>query len=139
MNYDQWIDRHYPTPDDARNRCHSASAEMAKTFPELKVVRGWYGGHEHWWCRSPVGLVVDPTYRQFASLTRSDVVRDPWGTPHYVEFREGVDPEVVGKCMNCGMEIWDRDPETWEPLKPYSTCICSRECEEDFRASLEEG
>lgn len=96
---------------------------MVLVFPELKRVRGWYGGIEHWWCKLG-DEIIDPTAAQFR----------PGG--EYKEFREGIDAEQIGKCMNCGMEIWDKDPETLESIEYYGTSICSKECENSFMASL---
>jgi hypothetical protein len=80
---------------------------MAEEFPELTRVRGWYGSTEHWWCKTSGGEIVDPTVVQFR------VKRE------YQEFREGVDPEPIGKCMICGAYCWKGSP---------NSCACSEDC-----------
>lgn len=74
-----------------RGSCHAAVEDMVVAFPELRVVRGYYGGCSHWWCETPDGEVVDPTAAQF----------EPGDS--YVEY-DGPDP--LGKCMNCGSYVW---------------------------------
>lgn len=126
MTYGEWIDQNYPTQDSARNRCAGATLAMIQEFPELTRVRGWYGWSEHWWCKTATGEIVDPTAKQFL----------PGGT--YREFRDGIDPEPLGKCMNCGDYCWPFVDKEGDPVgekvpgaikqKNVGGCHCSEEC-----------
>lgn len=96
--YDDWIES-YPYKDRV-GMCGAATNEMCKKFPELKRVPGFvstmYGLREHWWCVSPDGSIVDPTKEQFKGVG---------GILSYQEVgRE--DSVRLGKCMNCGAEIY---------------------------------
>lgn len=116
--YDQWIEQNYGTEDLARYKCGSATDRMIKEFPELKRVRGWYAGIEHWWCVDPNGEIVDPTYMQFGS---------DYNRAKYREFQEGVDPEPLGKCMNCGWLCWELDDDG-EKIPGATSWSCSEDC-----------
>jgi hypothetical protein len=105
--YEAWIKEHYPTPDSARNMCTTASREMTEAFPELIRVRGWFGWVEHWWCKTASGEIVDPTRHQWPDIA---------GRSTYREFVDGIDPEPVGKCMNCGEYCWPFLNEEGEPV-----------------------
>jgi hypothetical protein len=111
--YQSWIKCNYPTVDSARWNCSTATKKMVTVFPELTRVRGWYGGIEHWWCKTSEGKVVDPTVHQFAHKRE------------YKEFREGVDPEPIGKCMICSAYCWEG--------KSPSSCACSSYCQEELQ------
>jgi hypothetical protein len=103
---------------------------MVEAFPELIRMRGWWGWIEHWWCKTPDGTIVDPTRHQWP-LDRDAV---------YKEFRDGVDPEPLGKCMNCGDYCWPYLDEEGEPVGKdvlgaikqthVGSCHCSKSCEE---------
>jgi hypothetical protein len=62
-------------------RCETAAPMMAKVFPELKAVRGYYyptwsdRPHFHCWCVDATGAIVDPTGRQFDMLHGVDSYR----------------------------------------------------------------
>lgn len=134
MTYNEWIEQNYPTPESARNQCAWATQRMVEAFPELIRTRGWYGWSEHWWCKTADGTIVDPTAKQFR----------PGGT--YKEFREGVDPEPLGKCMNCGDYCWPFLNEEGEPVgkdvpgaipqEDVSSCHCSAGCGDALRAEF---
>ena len=125
IEYSEWIKKRFPTHEAALAMCASATQLMVKDFPELIRVRGWVNsvgiskprhGAEHWWCKTADGEIVDPTAAQFPeNLT-------------YIEFREGVDIEPIGKCMNCGAQCYAQNPETGEPIEDVGTCHCSEEC-----------
>lgn len=125
--YQKWIRQNgYHYPLKARNQCQSACNKMVQAFPELKLVRGWIDfklGTQHWWCELEDGTIVDPTEAQFTGREL-----------HYIKFEEGVDAECLGKCMNCGSECWDKDPETLEPLQYVNANCCSPECELELQA-----
>lgn len=122
--YAAWIETYLNRCDGMpRNKCMAATAEMVTVFPELKVVAGFVFASgsriEHFWCVDPVGNVVDPTAAQFVGITS------------YVPWKPG-DEIRVGKCMNCGDEIYGR-PAT---LDGKPACVCSKECEDILAASF---
>lgn len=123
----QWIHFYPPNPSDAdavRGSCAEATAEMVRLFPELIRVRGHYGRTEHWWCKTATGEIVDPTAAQFGV---SEGTPDPIGR-RYVEHREGIDPEPLGKCLNCGSYVWFN--------AGYGGSACSAECAQELEWEL---
>lgn len=110
-----WLVAHGAAESGGYGLCREAAEDMAKAFPALKVVRGHvhclWGKRGHWWCVDPEGNIVDPTVGQF-----------PW-VESYEEFHEG-DEYRIGKCMNCGEEIWGSSPEA-----VHSTMFCGQACE----------
>jgi len=94
--YDEWI-ASYPHKNRV-GACGGATKEMCKEFPELKRVPGFvstiHGLMEHWWCVAPDGSIVDPTKDQFKG-----------GVLSYQEVGDS-DSVRLGKCMNCGAEIY---------------------------------
>jgi hypothetical protein len=99
-------------------KCGAATTSMVEAFPELRAVYGHietsWGRRSHWWCVTPDGDVLDPTIGQFDALFGE-----------YEELLEG-DDERLGKCMNCGDEIWGPRGQD------ICNCICSRRCAEVF-------
>lgn len=95
---------------------------MSEAFPELRKIRGYIhcdqGIPAHWWCEDEAGSVIDPTASQFTGITQ------------YEEYQEGMEVRI-GKCMNCGDEIYDN---TMNSKK--STCVCSKACEDQLNAGL---
>lgn len=126
--YKNWIDAYIERTDYLRGKCRAGSNEMAEAFPELKVVFGWvltlYGEEEHFWCETEDGKIVDPTVGQFLSIGG------------YRKFNPG-DPVRVGKCMNCGSEIYG-SITSLEDKKPQlingaiSKCECSYACQKEL-------
>jgi hypothetical protein len=114
--YSKWISDYVARTPYMRGRCGSATQEMVESFPELRRVPGWASAVEHWWCETPEGEIVDPTVSQFDGDEVS-----------YKEWKPG-DEVRVGRCMNCGIDIW-RAVQTLTGDRP---CICSDECSEDF-------
>lgn len=116
--YSDWIDSYVASVQGhTLGKCGAATASMVEAFPELRAVRGHvdtdYGRRSHWWCMTSSGEIIDPTASQFNVIFE------------YIEFSEG-DPERLGKCMNCGDEIWaPRD-------KGICPIMCSRRCGEIF-------
>jgi hypothetical protein len=106
-------------------KCKEAVQEMAKTFPELKKVRGHifdmsWGQRSHWWLvddNATDNTIVDPTRSQFPAPM------------HYEEWQLGTEV-LVGKCMECGIEIWDA-VQTLD-VEPVRKTFCSEGCEEEF-------
>lgn len=97
--YRVWIDEYAKRHDgQLAAQCAQATQEMVCVFPELRRVAGYaltlQGKRAHWWCETPAGDVSDPTADQFA-----------YGVAEYIEWHPG-DEVCVGKCMNCGEEIW---------------------------------
>ncbi len=119
MNYDEWI-TDYVKNNIIRGFCGAAVQEMKAQFPELEIVRGFclnipHGKSEHWWLKTPSGGVVDPTVSQFVNIVE------------YIEYEEGMEVRI-GKCMNCGGDIYDITM-----FSDKSTCVCSIECEDELR------
>lgn len=109
--YKNWIKNYVAKHNgNVKNRCWSATKEMAETFPELKCERGWahikclkpfdkYGIYtdQHWWCVDPDGNIIDPTASQY----ESEIVK-------YEAYDEEIHgPLPTGKCMNCGSFVYD--------------------------------
>lgn len=127
VEYIAWIDGYLKRSlgGDGYGECRTATELMVKEFPELKRVAGHvytlgWGKRSHFWCVTPDGSIVDPTARQFPGL----LGYEPW--------KPG-DEVCVGKCMNCGCEIW-RKVQSLEDVK--RECICGRECETSFESYL---
>jgi hypothetical protein len=111
---------------NVRQMCESATAAMVKAFPELERVPGSIRfddseGIEHWWCETAEGEVVDPTASQFSERSLS-----------YVRWQPGMEVRV-GRCMQCGWDIYDRPEKLDGPIQS----ICNKECEEAFRRDHE--
>lgn len=108
-------------------RCAEACKEMHAAFPELKIVKGHvetgvWGRRGHWWLTTPEGEIIDPTAKQFPVIFE------------YEPFQPG-SLVRVGKCCNCGDEIW-------EPIQSLDQdhgqkSICSKECHDSYVAYLE--
>lgn len=127
MTYDEWIAAFVLRCEGhVFGRCSSATTEMVAAFPELRRVAGFVGSTEHFWCVAPDGQIVDPTAEQFA----------PWGgvdSADYREFQPG-DEVRVGRCMNCGVDIYATVQSLNDPLARRSSC--GPECDAELVASL---
>jgi hypothetical protein len=121
--YEGWIAEHYSTLGSAVGACSVATNKMVKAFPELVKVAGWCNGHEHYWCVAPDGTVVDPTARQFTDVLGS--YRYP--ELHYRAWEPG-DKVRVGRCMNCGDDIY----KEVQSLDGTRYCVCSDECHQQL-------
>lgn len=102
----------------SHNNCGLFSRELARQFPELRAVAGFYfspGGAshgEHWWLETAAGTIVDPTADQWPSHGRGRYERyDP--ARHLV---------VKGTCPCCGAGLYSR----------ASAYPCSRDCDEEL-------
>lgn len=121
--YAGWIETDMAAHNNwARGRCQNASRRMTEAFPELRLVRGYCvlaNGYApaHWWCETDAGVVIDPTAAQF------DVIVD---YDEYNEEKHG--PLPIGKCMNCGFEVFNHDHQG----------LCSVECLKEFTAYVEQ-
>lgn len=81
-----------------KGKCYGWTSIFVQKFPHLKQVCGFYGHGEHFWCVDVDGTIVDPTIEQF---------HDGTGDPaKYRVLDESVDRIFLGKCMNCGWEIY---------------------------------
>lgn len=121
-DYDRWIADYVARHDgDVHRKCEEATLEMQEAFPELQRVRGhvWTVGRQlpHWWLKAQDGTIVDPTLAQFSFV--------PPVAEEYEAWNE-LDPEPIGKCMNCACLIFDHSP----------TPFCSRECHSEAAAEL---
>lgn len=127
MTYAEWITA-YERRHEGKllGRCREAATEMAAAFPELRIARGHatvlsWGIRGHWWLVAPNGAIVDPTKSQFP------LVLD------YEEWTPG-DEVRVGKCMECGEEIWAALESLDEP-PPHKT-FCDENCERSFTSAV---
>ena len=127
--YAAWIESYRQANPILRGACQSATEDMAKAFPELTRVPGRIkfvagGSTEHWWLTAPDGEVIDPTVSQFEyALAHGGVEYAPW--------RPG-DKVLVGRCMNCGDDIWRRVQILGGPRES----VCGEECAADFAAYI---
>lgn len=96
--------------------CRIACEDMRNEFPELVLTAGFVvPGGEHFWLTAPDGSVVDPTALQFTRIEE------------YRPFKPG-DEVQVGRCMNCGWEIY-RSVQT---LDGPRLSVCSDECNDEL-------
>lgn len=98
-----------------RGKCKTACEALQKVMPELILVRGWYNQPEwpknacqHWWLKTPEGVIVDPTALQFPM-------------PHVKEFYEEFDG--MCECEECGKKIHENEAQ-FAGRYP----VCSGEC-----------
>lgn len=92
-----------------RSTCGTYAKRFTEKFPELKeqpgfiAPMGWKGvtkGSEHIWCVKEDGTVVDPTLEQFYWAAVDHI------EPVYHNLDKENDIIAIGKCMNCGFEIY---------------------------------
>lgn len=123
--YKDYIESNHATYELCYGKCDEATRVMQCQFPELKRVcghvetMGW-GRRAHWWLVAEDGEVVDPTVKQFPGVFR------------YEEFKPGTEVQV-GRCMECGEEIW-RAVDSLDEIKRES--ICSEQCADAFERSF---
>ncbi len=124
--YEQWIEQ-WVADNRAYGQCQEATTAMVEAFPELTIVPGRvscdWGQRAHWWLTDPNGYIVDPTVSQFGAVFS------------YHPWKPG-DEVRVGKCMNCGDEIW-RSVQVLDPPSK-NECICNKNCADEFEAYLRE-
>lgn len=109
--YLDWISRTVEPP--VRGTCYMYSKMMSVEFPELRLCRGYYNdpfgrSHQHWWCETSDGIIVDPTVAQF-----------PLGGT----YRRYDGPDPMGRCLHCGTFLFE------------TTDFCDSVCSEFFRKS----
>lgn len=122
--YAAWIAR-FTSGCSTLGKCHLAAVEMVSAFPELRLARGHvndahWGKRGHFWCVAPDGAIVDPTASQFPALME------------YEEWKSG-DEVRVGRCMNCGEDIWR--PMTSLDQPPNNETFCDDDCYRDMARS----
>ena len=83
-----------------RGKCKEMSEDLIRLNPTLKLVRGHYicpywGEQPHWWTVDDMGIINDPTARQFPSK----------GMGHYVPFNG------IVSCSQCGKEILESEAD----------------------------
>lgn len=112
-SYESWCAKFVERHVRVAGLCRYASEQVALAFPELRVVRGFCMGNQHWWTVAPDGQIVDPTASQFGSPTPSD----------YTPFDESRARELpTGKCMICGDHLY------------YNASACSADCARELVA-----
>lgn len=95
--YIDWIDRHYPDREAAKNKCHSAVQTITTAFPELKVQVGRANGIFHCWAKDEKGEIVDPTAKQFDGEIKYSLIAERFLKKHEIEPATGaifLDPDV---------------------------------------------
>jgi hypothetical protein len=123
MTYQDWITSYIASNNGiVYGKCSVAVQEMIKVFPELKIVRGhifdlMWGRRSHWWLSTADGEIIDPTKSQFPCVVE------------YEEWLPGTEVRV-GKCMNCGNEIFAIVDSLDEPI--INKSVCSDECEKEL-------
>jgi len=117
FDYQAWIEEKVPgNGRDCIGSCGTFAREMAKVFPELKVV-GACGifGEGHIWCVTPEGKVVDPTAHQFQK-------------PYIYEKEPLEEAEFPERCELCGGVILKDTPRSRaffgpnEEYGPHTRC-----------------
>jgi hypothetical protein len=91
--YWEWLREH-----DKHNHagmCSAQSLALQKAFPELLRVRGYVRFDHHWWCETPDGIIVDPTWKQFRGYAYT-----------YQAYDES-QPEPIGQCFECGALLYE--------------------------------
>lgn len=91
-----------------RGTCGTYVRKFTEMFPELKEQPGFinfqvgienYRPGEHYWCVHEDGRIIDPTLEQFYHARNGY-------QPFYKPLDEEKDIIQIGKCMNCGSEIY---------------------------------
>ena len=127
LEYQKWIDEYLTRIEYPLGKCREACKEMVKAFPELKEIRGHvhcqWGKRAHLWLETDCGEIIDPTASQFPSIYQYEV------------WKPG-DRVRVGKCMNCGEEIWRAVDNLDEDHSYYGPC--SEECFRDLKNDLKQ-
>ncbi len=129
--------KHWPKPptdaEVCRAQCHEFCKRLVTEFPYLTMVPGFYvrgpvadveNGYptEHWWTVDEYGTIVDPTVSQFGA-----------GEAWYSPASDRKFPAVIGKCLNCGWDIY----ECLDGQQPDFGGLCSEDCATDYKAYVE--
>lgn len=104
--------------DICRNKCTWWGKTFMDRYPELILVKGFFGEcTEHVWFNTPEGVIIDPTRAQFS------------GPDAYRVFNPEVDLIYVGKCPNCGEKNYGLE-------KDGPKDFCSDECAESYMSYI---
>ena len=117
--YFNWINKNYPTAEEALGQCAEAVNKMQKAFPWLEKARGvvytLQGEHLHWWLECHlINKIVDPTAKQFTLISCYEKLPD--SDPRCLYPRK--------KCMNCGCEFFS------------DNFACSGFCEQELKEAF---
>ena len=117
VEYQDWINSHYPTFELAQLKCVEATKKMIKEFPELKLAKGAVRIEEphglpptltpHCWCLDENCDIIDPTVKQYFTKILEYTKYDDDNLP-------------TGKCPNCGEYCFNH------------TDLCSDKCEKEY-------
>jgi len=126
MNYETWIADYLKRVKNPFARCLEACDEMKAAFPELTTVRGHildlrWSRRSHVWLTTTDGAIVDPTASQFPALYEYE----PWTPDSLVR---------LGKCMECGAEIWGKVESL--DVEPPMKSVCGDACERALMAGF---
>lgn len=128
--------------DICRHKCVGFTEKLAKLHPELTLQAGFvhfktfadqgFKGSEHWWCLTPEGQIIDPSVAQFGEVTEANPLV-------YTPFNPDTHKIIIGKCMNCGWEIYGLEAEG-----PLSVCRpqdndTDQDCEAELRRYYAKG
>ena len=127
ITYQEWIDQYIEDHDFCIiGLCHDATLKMKEAFPELIIQRGFINCKEHWWLTTELGEIVDPTVSQYYSFDK--VI--------YAPFVSGMEVRI-GKCMDCGTEIYD-ELESLDVPSKKDTSFCDEICKQQYISYLNE-
>jgi len=76
MQYNDWIQKHYPDYESSKNKCNIAVAAMTRAFPELTVQVGYANDVYHCWTVDEAGNIIDPTIKQFNGVVEYRKIAD---------------------------------------------------------------
>lgn len=124
--YQLWIEVN--VPEDCVQYCRQKAEEMAKVFPELKVVgTSYFDGTGHAWCVTSEDTIVDPTAHQFAQQY-----------PYREVDRLDIEDFPVGRCPQCGDMRWPLTENNKKRFAGSDELYDHKACFEQFKAEMEE-
>lgn len=104
-----------------RGQCQLWAQAFAIKFKELRLVKGFYSGVEHFWCVDLCGTIVDPSVGQFTGKLSLET-----NSENYREFDPLVDTIRLGTCPNCGDPIMGLESEGRD--------YCDEDCQSAYAA-----
>lgn len=108
LRYQEWIDTN--TDDNVKQWCLTKAGDMAKEFPELRVVGVHWFDWGHAWCINEKNEVVDPTAHQFKMVDGIPQFNYNCNKLEHADF-------PLGKCHWCGEVRWKDTPGVRAYLK----------------------
>lgn len=102
-----------------RGHCQQFCEKFINQFPNLKMTPGFYLDNEHFWCYDETGFIIDPTVEQFGGKFLEPVENN------YRVYNKETDIIRLGRCMNCGDEIFGIAAEG-------EKSVCSTDCQNDL-------